>query len=243
MTIQELKQRYWLWRENLGPTIGRFIFRWTHFGDACQCNLCGWKGSKWYTLQYGPAQAANVCSVCLGHSRHRLTMLAMLERSIPPNGARVLHVAPKNEFRFERFFRQRAKTYTSIDVEEGMAMLQMDLLDLKFADGSFDFISCCHVLEHIADDQRAIQELYRVLAPNGIAFLQVPIYGEHSEPVQVPRADDDFHVWHPGKDYHQRYFSAGFQVEDLSCKVWPTDKVDALGLMRHEDLALCKKAV
>lgn len=41
------------------------------------------------------------------------------------------------------------------------------LLDLPFADGSFDYVHCWGVLMHIPELERALNELFRVLAPGG----------------------------------------------------------------------------
>jgi ubiquinone/menaquinone biosynthesis C-methylase UbiE len=43
-----------------------------------------------------------------------------------------------------------------------------------FEDNQYDVILCNHVLEHIPDDTKAMQELYRVLKPGGMAILQIP---------------------------------------------------------------------
>lgn len=45
---------------------------------------------------------------------------------------------------------------------------------LPFADGSFDKIIFSEVLEHIPDDRRALGEVARVLAPDGVLALTVP---------------------------------------------------------------------
>lgn len=52
---------------------------------------------------------------------------------------------------------------------------QQDLTRLRFADASFDAISCISVLEHIPApaDQLAIAELLRVLKPGGVLVLTV----------------------------------------------------------------------
>lgn len=49
-----------------------------------------------------------------------------------------------------------------------------DALDLPFDGGSFDRIIAAEVLEHIPDDERAISELVRVLAPGGRIAVTVP---------------------------------------------------------------------
>jgi 2-polyprenyl-3-methyl-5-hydroxy-6-metoxy-1,4-benzoquinol methylase len=49
-----------------------------------------------------------------------------------------------------------------------------DILHLDFPIGSFDAVVCFSVLEHIADTDRAIAEVSRVLKPNGVAILGFP---------------------------------------------------------------------
>jgi SAM-dependent methyltransferase len=49
-----------------------------------------------------------------------------------------------------------------------------DALDIPFADDTFDRIITAEVLEHIWDDDRAINELVRVLRPGGRLAVTVP---------------------------------------------------------------------
>jgi SAM-dependent methyltransferase len=49
-----------------------------------------------------------------------------------------------------------------------------DATAMPFADGSFDRVIASEVLEHILDDQRAMNELARVLRPGGQAAVTVP---------------------------------------------------------------------
>lgn len=46
--------------------------------------------------------------------------------------------------------------------------------ELPFQDGSFDSISMLDVLEHIADQKRVLDELCRVLKPDGVLIVTVP---------------------------------------------------------------------
>jgi len=48
---------------------------------------------------------------------------------------------------------------------------------LPFADGTFDLILSHEVLEHVADDRKAVAEVTRVLRPGGRAVLFVPNRG------------------------------------------------------------------
>lgn len=65
--------------------------------------------------------------------------------------------------------------YVSADIESPLAMVKMDIMEIPCKDDLFDVILCYHVLEHVADDRRAMGELLRVLKPGGWAILQVPI--------------------------------------------------------------------
>jgi ubiquinone/menaquinone biosynthesis C-methylase UbiE len=48
-----------------------------------------------------------------------------------------------------------------------------DIVDLPFADNSFDGVTCGYVLEHLADPRPGLAELSRVLAPGGRMLLLV----------------------------------------------------------------------
>ena len=45
---------------------------------------------------------------------------------------------------------------------------------MPFGDGTFDRVIAAEVLEHVLDDQRAMNELARVLRPGGLAAITVP---------------------------------------------------------------------
>lgn len=64
----------------------------------------------------------------------------------------------------------------------------MDFIDNRFPAGEFDIVVTVEVLEHIKDDRRAIDEVYRVLKDDGVLIVSVPyaeITEEHSTPVAV----------------------------------------------------------
>jgi SAM-dependent methyltransferase len=45
---------------------------------------------------------------------------------------------------------------------------------LPFADASFDFISCNHVLEHVFETGKFMREIRRVMQPGGLAVISAP---------------------------------------------------------------------
>jgi len=50
----------------------------------------------------------------------------------------------------------------------------LDIQAIDRPDGSYDFVACSHVLEHVADDREALHELLRIVAPDGLLYLVVP---------------------------------------------------------------------
>ena len=81
--------------------------------------------------------------------------------------------------------------------------------DLPFGDATFDVVSAFDVVEHCADDARAVSELRRVLAPGGRMLLSVPAY-------QWAWSDHDVRAGH-----HRRYTRAAIVglVEDAGMEV------------------------
>lgn len=76
--------------------------------------------------------------------------------------------------------------------------------DLPFADGSFDAVTCCDVLEHIRDWRQVIAEAGRVLRPGGLFLFDtinrtqksraVFIYGLQESPL-TKLMPPETHVW------------------------------------------------
>ena len=63
-----------------------------------------------------------------------------------------------------------------------------DLMDLPFADASFDVVVCFEAIEHVLGPLLALDELRRVLAPDGVLTVSSPNPGDLSRGEPVPRA-------------------------------------------------------
>ena len=241
--LDDLRKNYWSLTTRLRKERELFHFRLTHRGWQRRCSPCGWHGSDFMPLESEPDVC---CPVCDSRPRQRLLRLALEQRDLPLKGARVLHVSPKGEKHQGAWFRSRSSWYLSIDkggpwnsIENGDAMQQMDLTDLQLDDGSVDFVCCSHVLECIRDDRQALDEIYRVLAPGGVAALQVQMYDlEHTEEVANPTKQDYWHAWRPGRDYFERYEQAGFRVELIGKQGFDTS---LYGLHYNINVPLCWK--
>lgn len=159
----------------------------------------------------------------LSLERHRLFWLYLKnETAFFRDSLKVLHFAPEQAF-LKRFKKLKNIEYTTTDLNSPIADVKADICNLPFADNSFDFIICNHVLEHIPDDLKAMSELYRVLAQGGVAILQVP-YDKNrlvtfedntiTDPKERARIFGQYdHVRVYGMDYFEKLTHIGFSVE------------------------------
>lgn len=118
-------------------------------------------------------------------------------------GMSALHFAP--EPRIGAYFAAHFGCYKTADLMMKDVDYQVDIQLLPFDDEYFDFVFASHVLEHIPDDRKALSEIQRILKPNGIAILPVPIVCEHTVEYDEPDPLQDYHVRAPGLDYYNRY--------------------------------------
>ena len=72
----------------------------------------------------------------------------------------------------------------SVDIDrESGADIICDAHDLKVESGTFNFVLCTEMLEHMYNPQKAVDEIYRVLKPGGTVLLTTRfIYGLHEVP-------------------------------------------------------------
>ncbi|MEZ8003266.1 MAG: class I SAM-dependent methyltransferase [Patiriisocius sp.] len=205
-------------------------------------------------LPYGYAKVReNVLAPgTLSLERHRLFWLYLKnETTFFSAPLRVLHFAPEQAF-VQKFKKQKNLTYTTTDLNSPIADVKADICDLPFKDNSFDFIICNHVLEHIPDDTKAMQELYRVLAPSGTAVVQVPYDAkreitfedntitDQSERTRIFGQYDHLRVY--GMDYFKKLSSIGFDVNalDYTSRI-SSDDIERYRLCKGELLPVCKK--
>ena len=205
-------------------------------------------------LPYGYAKVReNVLAPgTLSLERHRLFWLYLKnETTFFSDPLRVLHFAPEQAF-VQKFKKQKNLTYTTTDLNSPIADVKADICDLPFKDNSFDFIICNHVLEHIPDDTKAMQELYRVLAPSGTAIVQVPYDAKREitfedntitdqrERTRIFGQYDHLRVY--GMDYFKKLSSIGFKVNALDYTSGMTsDDIERYRLCKGELLPVCKK--
>ena len=184
--------------------------------------------------------------------RHRLFWL-YLKNETPffSKKLKVLHFAPEQAF-LKRFKKLQNLAYTTTDLYSPIADVKADICNLPFEDNSYDFIICNHVLEHIPDDKKAMEELYRVLSPGGCAIVQVPYEKKRNttfeddsitDPKERAKIFGQYdHVRVYGMDYFDKLRAVGFKVDAVD---YTTEFSDALiekyRLPKGELLPVCYK--
>lgn len=207
-------------------------------------------------LPYGYGnQRNNVLSPStLSLERHRLLWLYLQNETdffTAKEKKKVLHFAPEQEF-YKRFKKQSNIEYTTTDLLSPLADVKADICNLPFEDNHYDIIFCNHVLEHIPDDTKAMQELYRVLKPGGMGIFQIPqdlmravTFSDDSITDQKERAKifgQYDHVRVYGRDYFDKLRSIGFTVveEDYTNKI-AAELVEKYCLAKGEIIPVCYK--
>lgn len=215
-------------------------------GSDVTCPVCSKSFRKF--LPYGrinPRENA-LCPNCLSLERHRLIWLYLKERTnFFKDKQRVLHIAPEACFipRLEKLLKD---DYITADIESPLAKVKMDIHQIPFEQNVFDVVLCNHVLEHVTDDIRAINEIHRVLKPGGFAILQVPFFSPvpdvtHEDPSVVDKREreklfgQDDHVRKYGKDYPSRIRRGGLNpFEEMFASELPPTLQKKYGLVKEE---------
>jgi SAM-dependent methyltransferase len=168
------------WRSGRGD---RRLLTWPEAARDSQltgrkaCNVCGWRGHA-FTVVHGTVEhsEAALCPVCGSISRDRFLYWCWTRRTGYDPRARVLETSPRMPEVYRKRMAQRVD-YLASDYDESAhrAFLKLDLQDIDLPDASIDVVLTPHVLEHVPDTDQALAELFRVLAPGGHVFLQVPV--------------------------------------------------------------------
>ncbi|MEX3007890.1 class I SAM-dependent methyltransferase [Hoeflea sp. TYP-13] len=159
------------------------------------CNICGGTAFK-----AGPSGrlAKNGqkprCMTCSSLERHRIIRQvydAMPDKLLSKTS--VLQFSQDTGAPKERFGQYE------ISVFEGVNSL--DMSDIDRPDDSYDWVVANHVLEHVEDDFAAMRELFRILKPQGVLQITVPVTASSVETFEFGRAVPESH-------YHWRGYGS-----------------------------------
>jgi SAM-dependent methyltransferase len=143
--------------------------------------------------------------------------------------------------------------------ELGPGITNQNLEKLTFPDGFFDLVITSDVMEHVRLDDRAHQEIARVLRPGGVYVFTVPHFRDRETLVRVRPADPDdpsADVYLTEPEYHGdgnspdgralSYRSYGTDLDEYLTSLglpvqYTMEDYSAVGIMNTE-LFYCRKA-
>jgi SAM-dependent methyltransferase len=104
------------------------------------------------------------------------------------------------------------KTFVRLDLGADNRLVDVlgSVTELPHRDRSVDLLMCYHVLEHVPDDRAAMREIARVLAPEGLALLQVP-FRPNADTDEDPSAGPEERLRRFGQEDHVRYYGRDFE--------------------------------
>lgn len=145
-------------------------------------------------------------------------MLSFLARTPNARGKRILETSPRLGAAYRNIMR-RSFSYTAsdFDLSAHRGDIRIDLQDIELEDASVDIVLTPHVLEHVPDTRRALQELARILSPNGRMYLQVPLTRGVTQVPTTPEFHNDNTpvFFNFGWDLTTAIRQAGFEVRIL----------------------------
>ena len=170
---------------------------------AAVCNICHWSGDE-FIGPYHTEMAT--CPRCGSVARDRFLLFCFLSRRGYVKNLRVLETSPRMGAGYRSMMRRYFKyTASDYDLSAHEGDIQIDLQAMALPDSSIDILLTPHVLEHVPDTAKALSEIYRVLAPGGRMYLQIPLcYGS----TQVP-STPEFHA-----DNTPVFFNFGWDLTD-----------------------------
>ena len=234
--------------------IVRPVISWYLRGDKFTDPIDGRSFRKFLPYGYVKQRENALSPSTLSLERHRLMWLFLKDNTTfftATKKLKVLHIAPEQCF-LDIFRKQQNLNYITSDLESPIADVKADICDLPFKENEFDVVFCNHVLEHISNDTKAMQELYRVLKPGGFGIFQIPqdlskaitfednTITDRKERAKLFGQYDHVRVY--GRDYFDKLRSIGFKVDEVDyTKKITLDKIEKYCLMKNEILPVCYK--
>ena len=234
--------------------IVRPLISWYLKGDKFTDPIDGKSFRKFLPYGYGKQRENALSPSTLSLERHRLIWLFLRDNTTfftATKKLKVLHIAPEQCF-LDIFRKQQNLNYITSDLESPIADVKADICDLPFKENEFDIVFCNHVLEHISNDTKAMQELYRVLKPGGFGIFQIPqdlskaitfednTITDRKERAKLFGQYDHVRVY--GRDYFDKLRSIGFKVDEVDyTKKITLEKIEKYCLMKNEILPVCYK--
>ena len=134
------------------------------------------------------------------------------------NPIELLHFAPEAPF-YKNFSNMENIDYYPVDINSDKYARrntpirdEVNIENIPYDNEKFDSIICAHVLEHVTDYMKSMNELYRVLKKDGVCFVSVPLSGNY-ETLENPEYNTpELRLKHYYQEDHLRLF--GFDIKE-----------------------------
>lgn len=184
-----------------------------------------------YHIIGGGYRENDICPLCESGDRERwLYYIVKNKTNIENMSGRILHFAPEKSI--SEFIKTNSGIdYYTGDIVAGRAMHVTDITNIQYKNETFDYVICNHVMEHIPDEAKAVEEVKRVLKKNGKWICSFPICTdiETLEDKSITGPEDrlreygqEDHVRLYGRDYKERYEKYGLKI----CFFSPRDELE-----------------
>lgn len=197
----------------------------------------------------GGYREACLCPVCGSIDRTRWIYWILRNKTdIFSHTCKVLHFAPEKGLN-RKILKNPYCDYYSGDIERERGEYYIDATDIQFKDDFFDYLIMNHVLEHIADEKKALSEMKRVLKKEGKLVLSFPVCLEKntfedssicSDELRLKHYGQTDHVRLYGRDYKKYIEQFGFHVDVLTPETIVThDEIEKYGFIKNDIVLIC----
>ncbi|MBQ7944110.1 MAG: class I SAM-dependent methyltransferase [Lachnospiraceae bacterium] len=190
------------------------------------------------------------CPYCRSMDRNRWVYWVLREKTnIFTQACKVLHFAPEVELR-KRISENTLCDYYAGDIVLEKGRHQIDVTNIPFKEKFFDYIIINHVLEHVKEEGKALEELKRVIKENGKVILSFPIAIDMDTQEKETNCDEERlalygqkdHVRLYGRDYKKRIADYGFTVHEyIPNQILDEQEIEKYGFLREDILLVCER--
>ena len=237
------------WQFKIEPTIRKVLYFLVYKGKNTKCLICLAKSKKFIAISFYNSRD-KICPSCGALSRSR-ALGEYVKNNFKDQSQKILDFSPHRSL--HDFFKSIFENYISSDFENQFhAQKSYDITQINEADRSFDLIICFHVLEHILEDKKAINELNRVLKNDGHLLIQVPLktgktYQDNSiisKEERLKAFGQQDHVRTYGEDSLQLILKeSGFIAKPTDIvKKYNNEEKKLYGFSENEIVYICRKS-
>lgn len=228
-----------------------------HFCNCCNNNVLEFCPQEFdksevyekYHIIGGGYRAHSICPICGASDRNRWQKYVLENfTDIVQKECNVLHIAPEEPI-YKLISHNIKCDYYLGDISLGKTDHRVDLTDIQFKDGFFDYIIANHVLEHVENIDLAFAEIKRVLKSTGKLIISFPICMDikTKEDKSITKPEDRLreygqsdHVRLFGSDYKEYIEKRNFKVEVKSPQdILMNGEIKKYGMIEDDVILIC----